>query len=69
MSTSKFKIKKASNNLHYYWTLQAPNGEIIAVSETYTSKVAAQHGINSVKAWAPVADVEDTTTATLRAWH
>lgn len=55
----KFTIKRASNGIHYYWTLKASNGEVIATSETYTSKAAAMHGINSVKAHAVHARIED----------
>lgn len=69
MSAAKFMIKKASNNIHHYWTLQAPNGEIIATSEMYLSKAGAQNGIQSVKLWAPTATIEDTTVASnMRRW-
>lgn len=57
----KFVIKKASNGIHYYWNLKAVNGEVIATSQMYLSKVAAETGIRSVKMNAPVATVEDTT--------
>lgn len=33
----------------WYWHLKAGNGEIIAVSEGYSSKQMALHGIESVK--------------------
>ncbi|MDN3310531.1 YegP family protein [Microbacterium oryzae] len=56
---AQFTIKRASNSVHYYWTLAANNGEIVAVSETYNSKAAAMHGINSVKAIAGTAWVND----------
>jgi uncharacterized protein YegP (UPF0339 family) len=37
----------------YRFRLKAGNGEIIAVSEVYSSKSAAQNGIDSVKKNAP----------------
>lgn len=36
-------------NGDWYWHLKAGNGEIIAVSEGYSSKQMAIHGIESVK--------------------
>ena len=60
---SKFIIKKSSNGWQYYWNLQAPNGEVIATSEMYNSKVAAEHGIASVKIYASLASIEDATAA------
>ena len=41
--------------------LKAPNGEIIASSESYKSKAAAQQGINSVRTVARGATVVDNT--------
>jgi uncharacterized protein YegP (UPF0339 family) len=32
-----------------YWRLKARNGEVIAISEGYTSKQSAKNGIKSVK--------------------
>ncbi|PZU47582.1 MAG: DUF1508 domain-containing protein [Microbacterium sp.] len=37
--------------------LKAGNGQVIAVGEAYESKSAAQNGIESVKKYAPGADV------------
>jgi uncharacterized protein YegP (UPF0339 family) len=37
------------------------NGEIIAVSESYSSKAGARNGIESVKTNAPPATVDDQT--------
>lgn len=56
----KFVIKKASNG-QYYFLLKAGNGETIAQSEMYTSKSGAKNGIESVKANASTAPVEDET--------
>jgi uncharacterized protein YegP (UPF0339 family) len=39
--------------------LKAPNGEIVASSESYKTKAAAQHGINSVRTVARGATVVD----------
>ena len=41
----------------YRFRLKAGNGEIIATSESYTTKSAAQGGIESVKKNAPDAEV------------
>ena len=42
----------------YYFTLEAENGEVIGVSETYNSKQAMENGIQSVKENAPIASIE-----------
>ena len=63
---SKFEIKRASNGIHYYWTLKAPNGEVIAASEMYISKAGAENGIRSVQIYAPTATVVDTTVPARR---
>ena len=41
-----------------YFVIKAGNGEIVGVSETYTSHAAREAGIGSVKVNAPVAGVE-----------
>jgi uncharacterized protein YegP (UPF0339 family) len=56
----KFEIKKTSNG-QYRFVLKAGNGEIIATSETYTSKASAKNGIDSVKENAPKAETVDLT--------
>jgi uncharacterized protein len=56
----KFVIKKTSNG-QYRFNLKAANGEIIATSETYKTKAAAETGIESVKTNAAGAPVEDDT--------
>jgi uncharacterized protein len=45
----------------YRFCLKAPSGEIIASSESYQSKAAAQQGINSVRTVARGATVVDNT--------
>ena len=42
----------------YYFTLEAENGEVIGVSETYNSKQAMENGIQPVKENAPLASIE-----------
>ena len=56
----KFCIKTASDGT-YMFNLKAPNGEIIATSQMYTSKSSCMNGIQSVKTNAPEATVEDQT--------
>ncbi len=41
----------------YRFRLKAPNGEVIATGQAYSSKAACMHGIESVKKNAPVADI------------
>jgi uncharacterized protein YegP (UPF0339 family) len=47
MAPSGKPKKKAGGQSHF--VLKAANGEIIATSENYTTKAAAQNGIESVK--------------------
>jgi uncharacterized protein YegP (UPF0339 family) len=56
----KFEIFKATNGA-YYFRLKAENGEIIASSEGYSSKQAAQNGIAAVRRCAPIAQLVDLT--------
>ena len=55
----KFTLKKT--NTGWNFNLKAGNGEIIAVSEVYSSAAACRKGIASVKANAAAAAVEDQT--------
>lgn len=48
----KFEIKKGHDH-QYRFHLKAGNGEIILVSEGYTTKANCEHGITSVKSNAP----------------
>ena len=61
-SHPKFELKEAKNG-QFYFTLTAKNGQVIAQSEMYTTKNAAENGIRSVKDNAPNADTEDQTAA------
>lgn len=45
---AKFELKKTSSG-QYRFNLKAGNGEIIATSESYTTKASALNGIESVK--------------------
>lgn len=56
----KFELFKDSSG-GYRFRLKAGNGEIIASSESYTTKSGAQNGIQSVKTNAPSAPVVDLT--------
>jgi hypothetical protein len=46
---------------HYRFRLTAPNSEVIAVSEAYTTKQGCRRGIRTVQDNAAAADVEDLT--------
>ena len=62
MAHPAFQLKKAKND-QYYFGLTAKNGQVIAQSEMYNSKDAAQNGIESVKTNAPVAEMDDQSEA------
>ena len=53
-----FEIRKSEDN-QWYFVLKASNGEIIAVSEMYTSEAACRNGIESVRKNAPIAGVSE----------
>ena len=55
----KFVLKQTKTG--FTFNLKATNGQIIAVSETYTTVAACKNGIASVKKNAPVAAIEDQT--------
>ena len=56
----KFEINKSKDG-QYYFNLIAPNNEIIATSEMYTTKQSCKNGIESVKENAPTARIQDNT--------
>jgi len=58
MDNAKFEVYKDSKG-EYRFRLKAPNGEIIAASEGYTSKQACLNGIDTIKKYALSADVEE----------
>lgn len=58
--SGKFVLKK--NMLgKFQFNLLASNGQVIATSEAYNSKAAAENGIRSVKENAPRATIDDQT--------
>lgn len=50
----------------YYWRIVAGNGQVLATSETYTSKQGCRDAIDSVKRHAATAPVEDRTRSAAR---
>ncbi|PQP18971.1 YegP family protein [Rhodococcus opacus] len=58
--TAKFELFKDTGG-KFRFHLKAANGEIIAASQGYTSKAAAQNGIASIKDNAAAAPTEDLT--------
>jgi uncharacterized protein YegP (UPF0339 family) len=56
---AKFELYQSSNG-EYWWRLKATNGQVIATGgEGYSSKAAAQGGIESVKRVAASAPIEE----------
>jgi len=56
----KFEIYKDASG-QFRFRLKAPNGEIIAVGEAYTTKDACKNGIASVKENASKAEIVEVT--------
>jgi uncharacterized protein YegP (UPF0339 family) len=56
--TGKFEVYIDSSG-KYRFRLKAPNGEIIAVGQGYSSRAACLTGIESIKKNAPAAPVEE----------
>ena len=57
-------LKKSTSTVQdqkYYFVLKASNGEIIATSEMYSTKQAAQTGIRSVQQNGSSDDIRDET--------
>ena len=57
----KFVVKATKTG--FVFNLKAGNGEVIAVSEVYTTESACMKGIESVKKNAAIAKLEDQTAA------
>ena len=55
----KFIVKQVKTGVKF--DLAATNGEVIVTSEVYTTKAACLKGVESVRANAPVAALEDQT--------
>ncbi len=60
MATGSFELKKAANG-KYHFNLKASNGQVIAQSQMYASKATAMNGIDSVRAHAAGAKLDDQT--------
>ena len=60
MSGAYYELKKTSDG-QYMFNLHAPNHEVIATSERYTTKRAAEDGIDSVRRNASTSTVKDET--------
>ena len=61
----KFVVKAAKNG--FVFNLKAGNGEVIAVSEVYTTEAACMKGIESVRKNAVEAKLEDQTVENFEA--
>lgn len=59
VSMGKFVVRAVPSGIKF--DLKATNGEVIATSEVYKSKVSCLNGVKSVAKNAPVANVEDQT--------
>ena len=57
----KFVLKKGTTG-KFRFSLISTNGQVVATSEAYNSKAAAQGGIRAVKKLAADAATEDQTT-------
>ena len=57
----KFIVKQTKTG--YVFNLKAGNGEVIAVSEVYSTEAACLKGVASVKTNAAIANLEDQTVA------
>ena len=57
----KFVIKKGRTG-QFRFSLVGRNGQIVATSETYTTKASCMNGIKAVKALAADAEIEDQTS-------
>ena len=55
----KFVVREVPSGIKF--DLKATNGEVIATSEVYKTKVSCLNGVKSVAKNAPVANVEDQT--------
>jgi uncharacterized protein YegP (UPF0339 family) len=60
LQDGRFERKTAKDGSPYF-VLTATNGQVIGVSEMYSSTAAMENGIASVKTNAPAAEVKDLT--------
>lgn len=61
-SDDRFRRRRSRRGQPYF-VLKAHNGEVIGRSELYSSPAAREEGIQTVRAHAPKAHVEDLTAA------
>jgi uncharacterized protein len=61
MAAGKFVIKKGRTG-QFRFSLVGRNGQIVATSETYTTKASCMNGIKAVKTLAANAAIEDQTS-------
>ncbi len=57
--SEEFEFWESTKDGLWYFHLKAPNGEIIANSEGYTTKDNCRNGIDSLKKYAPSADIHE----------
>jgi uncharacterized protein len=55
-----FVLNQTSSG-RFHFSLVAPNGRVIATSQTYENKASALNGIESVNQNAPAAQLDDQT--------
>ena len=55
----KFVIRTVNTGIKFH--LKTTNGQVILISEVYTTKAACQNGVQSIMKNAPTANVEDQT--------
>ncbi len=60
MAAGKFVINKGRGG-QFRFSLVGRNGQIVATSDTYTTKASCMNGIKAVKTLAAGADIEDQT--------
>ncbi len=60
MAKERFEVYKDKSG-QYRFRLVAPNNQVIAVSEAYTTKQNCIKGIEAVKKYAATAEVKDLT--------
>lgn len=58
VTNPKFELYQDKGG-YFRFRLKARNGQVIAVSEAYTTKIACENGIDSVRKNAPAAEVVD----------
>ena len=57
--SEEFEMWESEKDGLWYFHLKAPNGEVIASSEGYTTKDNCRNGIDSLKKYATDADIHE----------